>query len=132
MEDYALVTTHCVVGDGVEASNLYRVVSAIAEGRVPPAARPFFAGGRLIGILKPNGSTRPKVIGESLRRLILNPTSPTGALFRTPPVPCDFLVIRALALPSAELPGYRPQIPRPRRRHLVHEFSGFKFVLQKR
>ena len=27
------------------ASNLYRVVSAIAEGRVPPAARPFFAGG---------------------------------------------------------------------------------------
>ena len=55
MEDYALVTTHCVVGDGVEASNLYRVVSAIAEGRVPPAARPFFAGGRLIGLLKPNG-----------------------------------------------------------------------------
>ena len=63
---------------------------------------------------------------------VANPTSPTGALFRTPPVPCDFLVIRALALPSAKLPGYRPQIPRPRRRHLVHEFSGFKFVLQKR
>jgi hypothetical protein len=38
-----------------------------------------------------------------------NPTSPTGALFRTPPVPCAFLVIRALALPSAKLPGYRPQ-----------------------
>ena len=33
-------------------------------------ARPFFAGGRLIGLLKPNGSTRPIVIGESLRRLI--------------------------------------------------------------
>ena len=61
-----------------------------------------------------------------------NPTSPTGALFRTHPIPCAFLVIRALALPSAELPGCRPQIPRPRRRHLVHEFSGFKFVLQKR
>ena len=45
-------------------------MSAIAEGRVPPAARPFFAGGRLIGLLKPNGSTRPIVIGESLRRLI--------------------------------------------------------------
>ena len=62
----------------------------------------------------------------------INPTSPTGALFRTPPVPCAFLVIRALALPSAKLPRCRPQIPWPRRRHLVHEFSGFKFVLQKR
>ena len=62
----------------------------------------------------------------------LYPTFPTGSLFRTPPVPCAFLVIRALALPSAKFPGCRTQIPRPRRRHLVHEFSGFKFVLQKR
>ena len=65
MEDcahaHALVTTHCVrvVGDGVEAFNPYRVVPAIAEGRVPPASRPFFAGGRLVGLRKPNinGST---------------------------------------------------------------------------
>ena len=28
----------------------------------------------------------------------INPTSPTGALFRTPPVPCAFLGVRALAL----------------------------------
>ena len=67
----------------------------------------------------------------------LNPTSPTGVLFRTLPVTCDFLVFRELALPCAELPGRRPQIPRPRqrhlprRRHLVGMFSGFKFVLQK-
>ena len=42
---------------GVEASSLYMMVymhtSAIAEGRAPIAARPFFAGGRPIGLPKP-------------------------------------------------------------------------------
>ena len=49
---------------------LCKVVSAIAAGHVPPAARPYSAGGRLRGLLKPNGGTRPIAIGESLRGLI--------------------------------------------------------------
>ena len=32
--------------------------------------RPYFGGGRLIGLTKPNGSVRPIVIGEALRRLV--------------------------------------------------------------
>ena len=70
MEDYALVHRHCVIEDQVEASLLFRVASNIAAGRIPRAVRPYFAGGRLIGLLKPNGSVRPIVIGEALRRLV--------------------------------------------------------------
>ena len=70
MEHYALVAKYCVVDDAVQASPLFKVFEAIANGRVPAAVRPFFAGGRLVGLTKPNGSVRPIVIGESLRRLV--------------------------------------------------------------
>ena len=70
MEHYALVAEHCVVSDSVESSTLYKVASALAAGRVPPLVRPYFAGGRLMGLEKPNGGVRPIVIGEALRRLI--------------------------------------------------------------
>ena len=70
MEHYALVTELCVVPDSVEASNLYQVAQAIAAGRVPAFVAPYFAGGRLLGLVKPNGSTRPIVVGEALRRLV--------------------------------------------------------------
>ena len=66
MEDYALVAKHCVVQDEPESSQLYKVASAIAAGRIPAAVRPYFGGGRLIGLTKPNGSVRPIVIGEAL------------------------------------------------------------------
>ena len=70
MEHYALVAKYCVVDDAVQASPLFKVFEAIANGRVPAEVRPFFAGGRLVGLTKPNGSVRPIVIRESLRRLV--------------------------------------------------------------
>ena len=37
---------------------------------MPLAFQPFWAGGRLIALTKPNGKLRPIVIGEALRRII--------------------------------------------------------------
>ena len=62
-----------------------------------------------IWLLRERQSCPETTSDDQLSVSLYNPTSPTGALFRTPPVPRAFLVIRALALPSAKLPGYRPQ-----------------------
>ena len=55
MEHYGLIAQCCVVPDDVEASNLYQAAQAIAAGRVPSFVAPYFAGGRLLGLTKPNG-----------------------------------------------------------------------------
>ena len=70
MEDYALVAKYEVIPDDVESSVLYRAARAIYEGKVPQAIQPYWAGGRLIALIKPNGKLRPIVIGESLHRLV--------------------------------------------------------------
>ena len=72
MEYYALVAKYEVVPDQVESPTLCKVASAIALGIIPSTFQPYFAGGRLLGLLKPNGSIRPIVIGESFRRLVGN------------------------------------------------------------
>ena len=83
MEDYAMVAEHCVPGGGVEASRLFKVASALAAGRIPRVVRPYFAGGRLIGLAKPpkpdgsSGGVRPIVIGEALRRMSLAVARPS-------------------------------------------------------
>ena len=51
-------------------SNLYKVATAIANGKAPASIAPYFAGGRLLGLSKPNGGIRPVVVGEALRRLV--------------------------------------------------------------
>ena len=70
MEHCPLVAEHVVVTDSIESSVFHKVASAVAAGRVPPLVRPHFAGGRLIGLMKPAGGVRPIVIGEALRRLV--------------------------------------------------------------
>ena len=73
MEDYALIAKHEVIaddGDAIASSTLYKAANAIYEGKVPKAFQPFWAGGRLIALVKPNGKLRPIVIGEALRRLV--------------------------------------------------------------
>ena len=58
-EHYAMVAEHCVMANDVTSSNLFRVVNAIVAGRIPPPVCPYFAGGRLISLLKPSGGVRP-------------------------------------------------------------------------
>ena len=73
MEDYALIAKHEVIaddGDAIASSTLYKAANAIYEGKVPKAFQPFWAGGRLIALVKPNGKLRPIVIGEALRCLV--------------------------------------------------------------
>jgi len=50
-------------------STLTRLVNFFRDGRVPPAAQPYFAGGRLCALIKPNKDLRPIAAGETLRRL---------------------------------------------------------------
>ena len=73
MEDYALIAKYEVIQDddeSIESSTLYKAANAVYEGKVPKAFQPFWAGGRLVALVKPNGKLRPIVIGESLRRLV--------------------------------------------------------------
>ena len=53
--------------DGHKA--LFKVVSHIAAGSVPPEVATFLAASRLSALHKPNGGVRPVAIGESLMRL---------------------------------------------------------------
>ncbi len=48
---------------------LSSVVADIARGNVPPAARPYFFGARLIALEKKQGGVRPIACGDVLRRL---------------------------------------------------------------
>ena len=70
MEHYALAAEHCVVPGHAEASNLFQVAQAIAQAHVPAWVAPYFSGGRLLGLVKPDDSIRPIVVGEALRRLV--------------------------------------------------------------
>ena len=70
LEDYTLVGKYHMVPDATASSTLYKVAQAIYEGKVPAAFQPYWAGGRLIALTKPNGKLRPIVVGEALRRLV--------------------------------------------------------------
>ena len=75
-EDYSAVARHAFNKaqemqdpSDVTDSALYKVVLTLARGRIPTSFLPYYAGGRLIGLEKPNKTPRPIVIGEALRRL---------------------------------------------------------------
>ena len=55
--------------ESIESSTLYKAANVVYEGKVPKAFQPFWAGGRLVALVKPNGKLRPIVIGECLRHL---------------------------------------------------------------
>ena len=58
MEDYALIAKYEVIQDhdeSMESSTLYKAANAVYEGKVPKAFQAFWAGGRLVALVKPNG-----------------------------------------------------------------------------
>lgn len=61
---------------GVRGRVLVRLVSLFLKGSLPPAAKPFWYGGRLIPLSKPNGKIRPIAVGEAFVR------AAAGALVR--------------------------------------------------
>ena len=48
---------------------LSEVVSLLLRGEVPESIRPYVCGASITALRKPNGSVRPIVIGETIRRL---------------------------------------------------------------
>jgi hypothetical protein len=59
----------CEVPGSEVPSALAHAVNLIACGGVPPAARPFVFGARLIALAKKDGGLRPIACGEALRRV---------------------------------------------------------------
>ena len=51
-------------------STLTDFVNMVLAGRVTPAARPFFFGASLVGLLKNDAGVRPIAVGCTLRRLV--------------------------------------------------------------